>query len=353
VAAGIPVLVATGRMFRSVRRYLDDVGLRAGRLLPGAAVVDARSGEFLLHEPLDLGAARGAIAELGSLGISPNVYVDDQLYVAEENDYTRRYSVFQRLPVVEVGDLLAWLDQPPTKLVAVAEPPVLAEIRPRLAARLDGRAFLTTSLPYMLEIGNPRVTKGSGIAFVARLLGLDLDRMIAFGDGENDVELPGGGVPSRRRRSPRAAAGDRRCDMPGPADEGCRVRDRGRSRLDHVIDLKAARANAEPVRAALARGGGRAFDGLLEADERWRALVPRVDELRARTKLKGKPTPELLAELQAVKADLSRRRTSSPPPRPSVTRSRSGAEPAARRRPRRSDGRRRPRESGAWVSLPP
>jgi seryl-tRNA synthetase len=74
-----------------------------------------------------------------------------------------------------------------------------------------------------------------------------------------------------------------------------------------VIDLKAARANPEPVRAALARkGANNAFDRLLEADERWRALVPRVDELRAKTKLKGKPTPEQLGQLQAVKAELKR-----------------------------------------------
>jgi seryl-tRNA synthetase len=72
-----------------------------------------------------------------------------------------------------------------------------------------------------------------------------------------------------------------------------------------VIDLKAARANPGAVRAALARkGSAEAFDRLLEADERWRALVPRVDELRARTKLKGKPTPEQLEDLQAVKTDL-------------------------------------------------
>jgi len=72
-----------------------------------------------------------------------------------------------------------------------------------------------------------------------------------------------------------------------------------------VIDLRAARANPAPVRAALARkGAGDAFDRLLEADERWRALVPRVDELRAKTKLKGKPTPEQLGQLQAVKAAL-------------------------------------------------
>jgi seryl-tRNA synthetase len=74
-----------------------------------------------------------------------------------------------------------------------------------------------------------------------------------------------------------------------------------------VIDLRAARSNPEPVRAALARkGAGDAFDRLLAADERWRALVPRVDELRAKTKLKGKPTPEQLGQLQAVKAELKR-----------------------------------------------
>ena len=72
-----------------------------------------------------------------------------------------------------------------------------------------------------------------------------------------------------------------------------------------MIDLKAARAEPDAWRAALARkGAGEAFDELLAADERWRALVPRVDELRSRTKLKGKPTPEQLEELQQVKEEL-------------------------------------------------
>jgi seryl-tRNA synthetase len=72
-----------------------------------------------------------------------------------------------------------------------------------------------------------------------------------------------------------------------------------------VIDLKAARAEPDAFRDALARkGAAEAFDALLEADARWRALVPHVDELRGRTKLKGKPSPEQLAELQQVKAEL-------------------------------------------------
>jgi len=72
-----------------------------------------------------------------------------------------------------------------------------------------------------------------------------------------------------------------------------------------VIDLRAARNDPEGFRAAVARkGAAEAFDALLAADERWRALVPQADDLRGRLKLKGKPTPEQLEELNRVKEEL-------------------------------------------------
>ena len=74
-----------------------------------------------------------------------------------------------------------------------------------------------------------------------------------------------------------------------------------------MIDLRAARADPDGFRAAVARkGGAEAFDELLEADARWRELIPQVDELRGRQKLKGKPTPEQVEELKQVKEDLRR-----------------------------------------------
>jgi seryl-tRNA synthetase len=72
-----------------------------------------------------------------------------------------------------------------------------------------------------------------------------------------------------------------------------------------MIDLKAARSEPERFRDALARkGAADTFDQLLEADRAWLELVPKVDELRGRTKLKGKPTEEQLEELRAVKEEL-------------------------------------------------
>ena len=72
-----------------------------------------------------------------------------------------------------------------------------------------------------------------------------------------------------------------------------------------MIDLRAARSDPARFRAALARkGAADAFDALLAADERRRSLVPRVDELRARQKLDGRPTPEQIEALKQVKEEL-------------------------------------------------
>jgi seryl-tRNA synthetase len=74
-----------------------------------------------------------------------------------------------------------------------------------------------------------------------------------------------------------------------------------------MIDIRAARSDPEGFRAAVARkGAAKAFDDLMAADTRWRELETRVTELRAKTKLKGKPTPEQLEGLRRVKEELKR-----------------------------------------------
>jgi seryl-tRNA synthetase len=74
-----------------------------------------------------------------------------------------------------------------------------------------------------------------------------------------------------------------------------------------MIDLRAARADPDTWRAALARKGtAEEFDALLAADEAWRAVNARVDDLRSRRKPagKGKPSPAELEELNRIKTEL-------------------------------------------------
>jgi Cof subfamily protein (haloacid dehalogenase superfamily) len=189
-ATGAHVIVVTGRMFRATRPYLEQARLDDLVVCyQGAVVADPTTGDFLLHVPVPLAEAREAMDAVLAAGFHLNCYVDDQLYVAEVTPEARRYADFQHLEIHAVGDLRAWLDRDPTKLVAVGAPAALDELEKELKPCFAGRLFISKSLPYFLEFAHHDVSKGSGLAFVADRLGFRPDETVACGDGENDREL--------------------------------------------------------------------------------------------------------------------------------------------------------------------
>jgi Cof subfamily protein (haloacid dehalogenase superfamily) len=187
--AGLQVIVVTGRMVQSVRRALEPAGLDGPVICYQGAVVADGDGSWLRHEPIPLELAREAIAALAEEGYSPNVYVDDELYVAEETAESRRYADLNKIVVTAVGDLLAWLAEPPTKLVAVGDPDALDGVERRMKDRFGERLYISKSLPYFLEFAQAGVTKAAGLDFLSEHLGFTAAQTICFGDGENDVEL--------------------------------------------------------------------------------------------------------------------------------------------------------------------
>ena len=221
-AAGIPFVVVTGRMFRSVRPYLEQAEISDPVVCyQGAVVADPSSGEFLRHVTIPLDLAREALVAFAAEGAHVNLYVNDELYVAELNEYARRYADFQNLPVTAVGDLAQWLDEPPTKIVAVGEEARIAELATQFKGLFSERLFVSTSLPIFLELASPDVSKGTGMQFVADRLGAERARTIAFGDGENDVELlewAGFGVAVADAHPRLQAVADWTC--PGPSEFG-------------------------------------------------------------------------------------------------------------------------------------
>jgi len=189
-AAGIHVVLVTGRMFQAVRPYALEAGLDDPVVCyQGAVVAEPVSGRWLRHVPIPLELARETIAAVNEAGFALNCYVDDELYVAEVTPEARRYADFQHLELHAVGDLLEWLDQPPTKLVVIEDPAVLDDLKQRMLARFDGRLYISKSLPYFLEFASPDVTKAAGLDFLSEHVGFSRERTVAFGDGENDVEL--------------------------------------------------------------------------------------------------------------------------------------------------------------------
>jgi Cof subfamily protein (haloacid dehalogenase superfamily) len=183
------VIVVTGRMVQSVRRFLEPAELNEPVICYQGAVVADADGNWLRHEPIPLDLAREALAALKDEGYDPNVYIDDELYVSDLTQAARDYADFQHVTIHEVGDTLDWLGGPPTKLVAVGDPNALDGVEARMKERFAERLYISKSLPYFLEFAQAGVTKGAGLDFLSEHLGFTRERTVAFGDGENDVEL--------------------------------------------------------------------------------------------------------------------------------------------------------------------
>lgn len=187
--AGIRIIVATGRMVQSARRVVAPAALGEPIVCYQGAVVAAADGRFLLHAPIERELALEAIAAVEAAGFPPNVYVDDELYVAAVTPESRRYASFQEIEIHPVGDLHRWLAVAPTKLVCIGDPDALDRLGARLRERFAGRLWVSKSLPYFLEFAAEGVSKASGLAFLGERLGFSAAETVAFGDGENDVEL--------------------------------------------------------------------------------------------------------------------------------------------------------------------
>ncbi len=210
-ATGVPVVVATGRMFISACRFANLLGAADPVICFQGALVGSRStGEIIHHERLDAETAREIIAAANAAGEHINVFTHDAFYVAEENEQSQKYAASARVPVNAVGNLVEWLDQPITKLVISGEPDRMDALRDELLPIFGERAFIAKSLPFYLEIAAPGVHKGVGCQVVADLLGLRQERCVTIGDGENDFELidwagfgiaVGGGHPELIRRA--------------------------------------------------------------------------------------------------------------------------------------------------------
>ncbi|MTI80511.1 MAG: HAD family phosphatase [Firmicutes bacterium] len=187
---GIHITLSTGRMFSSVKPYAKKLGIDLPLITyQGAMVKSALSEEVLLHRPVPLELARQVVAKIKEYGYNINVYVDDKLYVEKITPEAEMYARISGIKAHPVGDLLEFLQHPPTKVLAVAKEPEIDKLEKDMRPLFDQQLHITKSKPQFLEFSHPRATKGHALAMLAERYGVEQKQVMAIGDGYNDVEM--------------------------------------------------------------------------------------------------------------------------------------------------------------------
>lgn len=182
-AAGGEVVLATGRMERSARRYYDELGLDGPAILyNGARTVNLATGAVLRSRHLPATAWKTLLALFGDLpaGVHPVAFSGGEALTPQDapalRDYARRDGITLRDP----GD---WTALPPgaiTKCMLIGDP------LPRLD--VPGTVTVRSEATY-LEVLPEGATKGNALRELAAARGVPLGQIAAIGDNPNDLDM--------------------------------------------------------------------------------------------------------------------------------------------------------------------
>ncbi|MFK4070650.1 HAD hydrolase family protein [Streptomyces sp. NPDC029674] len=187
--AGARHLVVTGRPAAACRHFLDGIGYRGLAVCgQGAQLYDAGAGRLLEAVQLDLGLARSVVERVeGALGT-----VELGVVTAPPESrfkVTPRFGERVRHGWDVTADRARLWTGPIDKLV-LHHPEVPEDELASVARTLCGdEVTVVHSVKGMVEVLPPGVTKGTGVARAARLMGFTGKDTIAFGDMPNDVPL--------------------------------------------------------------------------------------------------------------------------------------------------------------------
>ncbi|MGH2406771.1 MAG: Cof-type HAD-IIB family hydrolase [Candidatus Limnocylindrales bacterium] len=192
---GVRVVLATGRMYRSALPHVEALDLDGPLICYQGAYIrerparDGSPGELLRDLTLPGAVARDAVRWSREHGLDPHVNRDDRLLMEVGDEEAPDYERHAGISAVFVPDLLAALDGPVTKVLAVRASGVPEAVLGAGRVAFDGRAEVTVSHPDYLEFTAPGVHKGAALAWLAAHLGIQMSATMAIGDQFNDLEM--------------------------------------------------------------------------------------------------------------------------------------------------------------------
>ena len=222
---GIPFSISTGRMKRSAWHVHEEIGANATMICyQGAMAIDSQTNTELRHERLDEATAAAAIEFFKKRELEIRVYVDDDIFVTDQNDEDFDYAQRNHAKLVEVDDLFPLAARKPTVVLGICHPGEMGEHVADISELMGSSAEVTRSLPHFCEVGSPKAGKVRALKWLAERYEREPADYITFGDGLGDLEMirwAGRGYAVGDAHPEVIAAA--KTHIPGPASEGVTI----------------------------------------------------------------------------------------------------------------------------------
>ncbi len=219
---GARVIIASGRRHQNSIRFQRQFGL-TGPIIAcqGGLIRDGEQGTVIEAHFLPASFAREIVDAGEKDGVDVIYYHLDHLYVGERRD---RWVNLYESRVGEKTETIPHLDQlegrHALKIVWYGDPEVLNRARSEMEERFRDKVDVLSTETENLEFMPRGVNKATALEKVAREFGVKREEVLAFGDGENDIQMlvwAGLGVAMRHGNA-KAIAAAKMVSPPGPPE---------------------------------------------------------------------------------------------------------------------------------------
>ncbi|MEQ1569091.1 MAG: HAD hydrolase family protein [Myxococcota bacterium] len=196
--AGIPVTIATGRLFTGTRWVAEALGVRGTvAVMNGSELVDVQSGETRHARTLAASVRTGMHGVLSSRGFGTFLFGTRRIHYGADHERHAPYLSIWTRELERWGDVFDapdWHTGDDVLAVGVVgHPDALSELRDhlrlQLPAEIETVLFGTFDGHGFLKIRHAADDKGTALARLAEERGLGIADCVAVGDWTNDIPM--------------------------------------------------------------------------------------------------------------------------------------------------------------------
>ncbi|MCL2674908.1 MAG: HAD-IIB family hydrolase, partial [Defluviitaleaceae bacterium] len=183
IDADVVFVVSTGRPMRGV----ENVNALFSQDMPfivfnGAAVVMGKSRKVLFNKYLDLTSAKEIFEAGTSRNLPVVLWTGERLWANRKCDTTRKYQQISGAEMTVI-DSIEEPDGDISKIVWIGAAEEISKLQHEMSVLLGTAVNCHTSRPEFLEFVSGEADKGSAMAEIGKVYGIDKSEMIAIGDG--------------------------------------------------------------------------------------------------------------------------------------------------------------------------
>lgn len=150
------------------------------------------TGQLIYEKFLEFGRIADVVRFCDLEKVAVIAYAGDRIFCRSRCDQTDKISAYSEPPPDIYSNGLENLGEigiKVHKLILLAEEIELERVRPLLNEFMGHTVSLTKAVPGMLEVLPLGSSKGEGVSVLLEHIGVLPENVMAFGDGENDVEM--------------------------------------------------------------------------------------------------------------------------------------------------------------------